>query len=57
MARELGAQGFLKKFPSVSAMQTVLDEAKEFSLLPSPKKTFLQWSYRFVDTSSVVAAK
>ena len=50
-ARELGAQGYLKKYPSVSAMQTVLQEAREFALLPSPKKTFLQWSYRFVEAS------
>ena len=56
-ARELGAQGYLKKYPSVPAMQTVLDEAREFALLPSPKKTFLQWSYRFVESSDAVAAK
>jgi CheY-like chemotaxis protein len=56
-ARELGAQGYLKKYPSVAAMQTVLEEAREFALLPPPKKTFLQWSYRFVDSSDAVAAK
>lgn len=56
-ARELGAQGYLKKYPSVTAMQTVLDEAREFSLAASPKKTFLQWSYRFVDSSDSVVAK
>ena len=56
-ARELGAQGYLKKYPSVDAMRTVLEEAKEFALLESPKKTFLQWSYRFVDSSDAVAAK
>jgi CheY-like chemotaxis protein len=56
-ARELGAQGYLKKYPSVSAMQTVLDEAREFALLPAPRKTFLQWNYRFVDSSDAVAAK
>src|SRR5687767_10993135 len=33
-ARELGAQGYLKKYPTVAAMQTVLDEAREFALLP-----------------------
>lgn len=49
MARELGAQGYLKKYPSTAAMQTVLDEALEFSLSPEPRRTFLQWSYRFVD--------
>ena len=57
-ARELGAQGYLKKYPSVEAMRTVLEEAKDFALLASPKKTFLQWSYRFVDASdAVVPAK
>jgi CheY-like chemotaxis protein len=56
-ARELGAQGYLKKYPTVSAMQTVLDEAREFALLPPPKKTFVQWSYRFIESSDAVAAK
>ena len=56
-AREQGAQGYLKKFPSVSAMQSVLDEAREFALLPSPKKSFVQWSYRFIDASDAVVAK
>ena len=56
-ARELGAQGYLKKYPSVDAMRTVLEEAREFALLASPKKTFLQWSYRFVDASDAVPAK
>ena len=56
-AREFGAQGYLKKYPTVAAMQTVLDEAREFSLLPGPKKTFVQWSYRFIDSSDAVTAK
>ena len=56
-ARELGAQGYLKKYPSVEAMRTVLAEAKDFALLDSPKKSFLQWSYRFVDASDAVTAK
>jgi CheY-like chemotaxis protein len=56
-ARELGAQGYLKKYPSVAAMQTVLEEAREFALLPPPKKSFLQWSYRFVESSDAVPAK
>jgi CheY-like chemotaxis protein len=56
-AREFGAQGYLKKYPSVAAMQTVLDEARAFALLPPPKKTFVQWSYRFVESSDAVAAK
>ena len=56
-ARDLGAQGYVKKYPSVSAMQTLLDEAREFAATVPPKKTFLQWSYRFVDASDAVAAK
>jgi DNA-binding NarL/FixJ family response regulator len=56
-AKELGAQGYLKKYPSVTAMQTVLDEAREFALLPTPKKSFVQWSYRFVESSDAVPAK
>lgn len=56
-ARDLGAQGYLKKYPSVSAMQTVLEEAKEFAAVVPPKKTFLQWSYRFIDARDAVAAR
>lgn len=56
-ARELGAQGYLKKYPSVTAMQTVLDQAREFALLPEPKKTFVQWSYRFVESGDAITAK
>lgn len=56
-ARELGAQAYVKKYPSVSAMQTLLDEARDFAAAVPPKKTFLQWSYRFVDASDAVAAK
>lgn len=56
-ARELGAQGYVKKYPSVSAMQTLLDEAREFAASVPPKKTFLQWNYRFVDASDAVAVK
>jgi CheY-like chemotaxis protein len=51
MARELGAQGYLKKYPSTTAMRTVLDEAIEFANTLPPKKTFLQWSYRFIDAA------
>ena len=57
LSKELGAQGYLKKYPSVAAMRTTLEEAKEFSLLPAPKKTFLQWSYRFIDSSDALAVK
>jgi CheY-like chemotaxis protein len=57
-AREFGAQGYLKKYPSVAAMHTVLDEARDFALLAEPKKTFVQWSYRFIESSdAAVAAK
>lgn len=56
-ARELGAQGYLKKYPSSTAMKSVLEEAHEFALLPAPKKTFVQWSYRFIDCSDAVPAK
>lgn len=58
MAREYGAQGYLKKYPSVTAMQTVLEQAIEFARALPPKKTFLQWSYRFVDSGAIaVTAK
>lgn len=57
-ARELGAQGYLKKHPSVDAMRTVLSEAGEFAFLPAPKKSFLQWNYRFVEAGdTAVPAK
>ena len=56
-ARELGAQGYVKKYPSAPAMQTLLDEARDFAATVPPKKTFLQWHYRFVDASDAVAAK
>lgn len=49
-ARELGAQGYLKKYPSIGAMRTVLEEAEEFAATVPPKKTFLQWQYRFIDS-------
>jgi CheY-like chemotaxis protein len=56
-ARDLGAQGYLKKHPSVIAMQPVLAEAKSFAATVPPKKTFLQWSYRFIDSRDAVAAR
>ncbi len=56
-ARELGAQGYLKKYPASPAMKSILEEAKEFALLPSPKKSFVQWSYRFIDSSDAMPAK
>jgi CheY-like chemotaxis protein len=56
LARELGAQGYLKKYPSVSAMQTVLQQAIEFAATTPPKKTFLQWTYRFVDSPATTLA-
>lgn len=56
-AREFGAQGYLKKYPSADAMRAVLNEAKEFAASLPPKKTFLQWSYRFVDSSDAVSTR
>lgn len=56
-ARELGAQAYVKKYPSISAMRTLLDEAREFAMSAPPKKTFLQWNYRFVDASDAIPAK
>jgi CheY-like chemotaxis protein len=57
LARELGAQGFIKKYPSVAAMSTVLEEAIEFARATPPKKTFVQWSYRFIDSAEPLAVK
>ncbi len=57
MARDLGAQGYLKKYPAVDAMRSILEQAREFAATLPPKKTFLQWSYRFVDSSDPVIAK
>lgn len=57
LARELGAQAYVKKYPSVPAMRTLLDEAREFAAAVPPKKTFLQWNYRFVESSDAVGAK
>lgn len=56
-ARDLGAQAYVKKYPSVPAMRTLLDEARDFSASLPPKKTFLQWHYRFVDSSDAVNVK
>lgn len=51
LARDLGAQAYVKKYPSAPAMRTLLDEARDFAAAVPPKKTFLQWRYRFVDSS------
>jgi CheY-like chemotaxis protein len=56
-ARELDAQGYLKKYPTVEAMRTVLEEAATFAATTPPKKTFLQWQYRFIDSGAAVTAK
>jgi CheY-like chemotaxis protein len=56
-AREFGAQGYLKKYPSIEAMRAVLNEAREFAATVPPKKTFLQWSYRFVDSGDTLGVK
>lgn len=56
LARELGAQGYIKKYPSVAAMRTVLDEALQFAAVVPPKKTFIQWAYRFIDSGEAEVA-
>ena len=56
-ARELGAQGYLKKYPSSTAMKSILEESRDLALLPAPKKSFVQWNYRFIDCSDAVPAK
>ena len=56
-ARELDAQGYLKKYPTVEAMHTVLEESHAFAATLPPKKTFLQWQYRFIDCGSAAAVK
>jgi CheY-like chemotaxis protein len=47
-ARELGAQSYVKKFPSPEVMKMLLEEAENFASLEPPKKVFLQWHYRFI---------
>jgi CheY-like chemotaxis protein len=56
-ARELSAQGYVKKYPSVAALQTVLQEARDFADIATPRKAFLEWNYRFVGSSEAIAAK
>jgi CheY-like chemotaxis protein len=56
-ARELGAQGYLSKYPSVEAMRTVVHEAMEFAASVPPPKTFLRWSYRFIDSPAPAVAR
>jgi len=55
-ARSLNAQGYLKKYPSAEAMRKVLEEAREFAATDPAKKTFLQWSYRFIGTPTALVA-
>ncbi len=57
LARELGAQAYVKKHPSAPAMRTLLDEAREFAAAVPPKKTFLQRHYRFIDVGDAVNTK
>lgn len=57
LARELGAQAYVKKYPSAPVMRVLLAEAREFATAVPRKKTFLQWHYRFVDASDAVAAR
>lgn len=54
-AREFGAQGYLKKYPSAGAMQTILTEAQTFAAVAPAKRTFLNWSYRFIEGDESVA--
>lgn len=54
-ARTLNAQGYVKKYPSVDAMRTLLLEAQEFAAPESGRKTFLQWHYRFIDSAAPAA--
>jgi CheY-like chemotaxis protein len=51
-AREFGAQSYVKKFPSPDVMRTLLHEAEQFARLAQPRKVFLQWHYRFIDSDS-----
>lgn len=52
-ARELGAQSYVKKYPSPEAMKTLLEEAENFASLGPPKKVFLQWHYRFIGSEAL----
>jgi len=55
LARELGAQAYVKKYPSAPAMRILLEEARDFGMTVPPKKTFLQWHYRFVDAGDTAS--
>jgi len=57
LARELGAQAYVTKYPSAPAMRTLLEEAREFAALAPPRKTFLHWHYRFIDAGDAVNIK
>lgn len=52
-ARELGAQSYVKKYPSPSAMRTLLEEAEAFASLAPPKQAFVHWHYRFIGRDEV----
>jgi CheY-like chemotaxis protein len=55
-ARELGAQGYVTKYPSVGAMATLLAEAQDFANSAPPRKTFVQWHYRFITSRNPFSA-
>jgi chemotaxis family two-component system response regulator Rcp1 len=52
-ARELGAQSYVKKFPSPAVMKQLLEEAERFASVESPKQGFRQWHYRFIENEAV----
>lgn len=52
-ARELGAQSYVKKYPSAADMKTLLQEAGNFAAEGSPRKGFLRWDHRFIGREAV----
>lgn len=55
-ARDLGAQGYVTKYPSVAAMTTLLHEAQDFARTAPPRKTFVQWHYRFITSRNATSS-
>jgi CheY-like chemotaxis protein len=52
-AKDLGAQCYVKKFPSPEVMSQLLQEAESFAAREHPRQLFLQWHYRFIDSSGL----
>jgi CheY-like chemotaxis protein len=52
-AKDLGAQCYVKKFPSPDVMRQLLQEAESFAAVAEPRQVFLQWHYRFIDGSGL----